>query len=338
MHWHSDWDPLITRPATLSSSRYETVYSVACLGLEWTAEVSLKSLLGLLKDRMSVAWRHSEDLNADVIIYNPASPLAHALMRRDGGNRHRHVFVPCSANDPGPTGLPLPLGSGRLLRCLENALAQIGNREAHRHAEAPHLCQRLDELLQSRTAAAVTLSVDGQCGFLEPAQQLIHWPSRLGPDEVAQLLMEEVRLEPVSNTNCPLLRLIRQSAVETMPWDAALWAVGVGTSGGRLLARVGATQRYRLTRWPDFGLIGRRSTDLKCSALMVQQALSPLALQAATGFPAATVHNFFNACALCGFLEPAGSAADAAPAVARSGSAPASGGVLARIRMALGMA
>lgn len=321
----------------MSFAREEAVYSVACLGLEWSAEVSLKSLLGLLKDRTTVTWRHSDDLNADVIVYNPASPLAHALMRREGEHPHRHVFVPCSANDPGAAGLALPLGSGQLIRCLEGALAQLGERHIQHGAERPHLCQRLDEMLQSTQAVGVMLSVGGQRGVIDRAQRMIHWPSRLGADDVAQLLFEDVELEPLGADQVQILHTVKRWATEAIPWDAALWALGIGTSGGRLLARLGAARRYRLTRWPDFGMIGRRSNDLKCSALLARDGMSPLALQASTGFPLGTIHNFFNACALCGLLEEPGQAIAATRAATPAGGASVAAGMLARIRKAFAL-
>jgi hypothetical protein len=228
------------------------------------------------------------------------------------------------------------LGSSQLIRCLESAVVQIGERNIHRGPEGPHLCQRLDELLQSTQAIGVTLSVGGQQGVLDCAQRQIYWPSRLGADEVAQLLLEDVEVEPVGPGQIQLLHTIKRWATEAMPWDAALWALGIGTSGGRLLARLNASASYRLMRWPDFGMIGRRSNDLKCSALLAQQGMSPATLQASTGFPLATIHNFFNSCALCGLLEESGQAIASAPTARPSGGYSA-GGMLARIRRALAL-
>ena len=58
-------------------------HTVSSLGLEWKVECSLRALLGLLKDKTPVQWSYSDDVNADVIVYNPDSPLAQALLRRD---------------------------------------------------------------------------------------------------------------------------------------------------------------------------------------------------------------------------------------------------------------
>lgn len=63
---------------------------------------------------------------------------------------------------------------------------------------------------------------------------------------------------------------------------------------------------YRLTRWPDFGLIGRRASDIRCAALLNHRAYTPAELSATTGFPLPVVNNFLNACALSGLLESAG--------------------------------
>lgn len=318
-----------------SASREEAAYSVACLGLEWRVELSLKSLLSLLKDRMPVSWRHSDDINADVIVYNPASPLAQALLRREGSGGGRRVMVPCSAADPGPTGLPLPIGASRLLFCLESAAGRLGMRGESRRGESPSLSQRLDDLLRERDAVGVMLAIGEYRGLLDPARQLIHWPGELDADTIARLVLEDVAVEPLRHGEGEELRHIMQDALTPVAWDAALWAVGVGTSRGRLLRRLDARRPYRLSRWPDFGVLGRRSSDLKCAALLTQRELSPEALVAVTGLPAARVYGFVNACALCGLLEEG---AGAMPA-ASSPAAPASlaGGMLQRIRKAFSL-
>jgi hypothetical protein len=313
-----------------SASREEAAYSVACLGLEWRAELSLKSLLGLLKDRMPVAWRLSDDINADVIVYNPDSPLAQALLRREGAEGRRRVLVPCSVSDPGPAGLVLPIGASRLLSCLEDAAARLGMSGEARRAERASLCQRLDDVLRERDAVGVMLAMGEHRGMLDPARQLIHWPGVLDADAIARLVLEEVTVEPLRDGEGRELRRIMQDALQPVCWEAPLWAVGVSTSRGRLLRRLDPRRSYRLSRWPDFGVLGRSSGELKCAALLTQKDLSPEALVAMTGLPPPRVYGFVNACALCGLLEEG---RDEAPAAAPPASF--AGGMLQRIRKAL---
>jgi len=316
-----------------SATREEAVYSVACLGLEWRVELSLKSLLSLLEDRMPVSWRHSDDINADVIVYNPASPLAQALLRREGSGGRRRVLVPCSAADPGPMGLALPIGASRLLSCLESAAERLGMRGEARRGESPSLCQRLDDALRERSAVGVLLAMGEYRGLLDPLRQVIHWPSELDADAIARLVLEDVTVEPLRAGEGEELRRIMQDALQPVAWDAPLWAVGISTSRGRLLGRLDARRAYRLGRWPDFGALGRRSSDLKCAALLTQRDLSPEALVAMTGLPAPRVYAFVNACALCGLLEEGEAAVPVAPAQPSSFA----GGMLQRIRKAFSL-
>ena len=311
-------------------------YSVACLGLEWRVEVSLKSLLGLLKDRLSVAWQHSDDINADVIIYDPASPLAQAVLRReDTGGQHR-VMVPCSASDPGPSGLALPIGASRLTQCLERASILLGLPTEARRGERPGLCQRLDDLLQAADTVGVIVTAGGHRGLLNPARKSIHWPHELDADVLAGLVVGEVAVEPMRATEEVEFHRTAQDAIVSIPWDMPLWAVGIGTSGGRLLRRLDAKRPYQLSRWPDFGVLGRRGSDIQCAALLTQKELSPEALAARTGLPIAKVYGFINACALCGLLQEGGVAADTAPGAPVRPESFASG-MLKRIRKALSL-
>src|SRR3569623_1965498 len=115
-------------------------------------------------------------------------------------------------------------------------------------------------------------------------------------------------------------------------------AIGVSTSLSRLLPRPGPRKSYKLKRWPEFGLIGRRSSDIKCTALLTHKSMTPAELIAATGLSEARVSGFLNACALCGFLEEAQPAPRAELSSARiNHEASLAGGMLQRIRKALAL-
>jgi len=326
-----------------NSTKKNTAYSLACLGLDGHVEASLKSLLGILKNKTSVVWQHSEDINADVIIYNPTSPLALAMLRREAKptatERGAHVFIPCSVEDPGEDGLTLPLRADRLLHCLQVASAQIGqmlpSAAAARHSS---LCERLDNVLQSRDLIAVAITVGNKTGLINPARQMIHWPRPLDADGIAQLIMEDTTLQPLLAADLDKLRRMEQEMHERISWDAALWAIGVSTSQARLLPRLDPRKSYKLKRWPDFGLLGRRSSDIKCTALLTHKSMTPSELVAATGLSEARVSGFLNACALCGFLEEVQPTSQAHPSKARINSEVSlTGGMLQRIRKALAL-
>ncbi|PTU32830.1 hypothetical protein [Stenotrophobium rhamnosiphilum] len=326
-----------------SSSKEGTTYSLACIGLEGHVEVSLKSLLGILKNKTSGSWQHSEDINSDVIVYNPASPLAMAMLRRESkpraNGRSAHIFIPCSSEDPGADGLTLPLRADRLLHCLQVATVQLSAAMstigATKHAS---LCERLDGLMQTRDLIAVSITVGNKTGLINPARQMIHWPRSLDADGIAQLIMEDVTLQPLLAADLDKLRHMEQEMHERMPWDAVMWAIGVSTSQARLLPRLDLRKSYKLKRWPDFGPIGRRSSDIKCTALLTHKSLTPPELAAATGMSEARISGFLNACALCGFLEEAQPVSRANPAnIHMNSEASIAGGMLQRIRKALAL-
>lgn len=323
-----------------SSPKKSVVYSLACLGLDGHVEASLKSLLGILKNKTSVAWQHSEDMNADVIVYNPASPLALAMLRREGklkaNVRGMHIFIPCSSEYPGEEGLALPLRADRLLHCLQVASAQLVQTAVP--AKHVSLCERLDDLLQSRDLIAVAVTVGNKAGLISPSRQMIYWPRALDADGIAQLILEDATLQPLHAADLEKLRRMEQDMHERISWDAVLWAIGVSTSQSRLLPRLDLRKSYKLKRWPDFGLIGRRSSDIKCTALLTHKSLTPPELVAATGLSEARVSGFLNACALCGFLEEAQPASRAELNSARINSEVSiAGGMLRRIRKALAL-
>ena len=198
-----------------SSPKKSTAYSLACIGLDGHVEASLKSLLGILRNKTSVVWQHSEDINADVIVYSPTSPLALALLRREGkpssSERAKHVFIPCSVEDPGEGGLTLPLRADRLMHCLQAAYAQISQTQSGigsaRHAS---LCERLDNAMQMRDLIAVSITVGNKTGLISPARQMIHWPRTLDVDGVAQLIMDDATLQPMLAADLDKLRRMEQ--------------------------------------------------------------------------------------------------------------------------------
>ncbi len=321
-----------------ASATQAPALSLACLGLDDRVEASLKSLLGLLKGKMHVAWKCVENFDADVIVYNPGSLLAQALLRREEKSASGHVFIPCSDEDPGQEGLCLPLRAERLLHCLEAAASKVVNPSATTFSGQANLCERLDALLQTKTIIAVEILVGQSSGILNPTRKMILWSQAIDADAVAQIVSSAVSLRPLYIADLNALRGIEHKLAEHLSWDATLWAIGIGTSRGRLLSRLDADQSYRLTRWPDFGLIGRRSSDLKCTALLTHKSMTPRELVAATGFSESRINGFLNACALCGLLEQAQPASSTATARAKiSSEGFFSGGVLQRIRRALAL-
>lgn len=316
-----------------TSTGHASTHSLVCLGLDDRTEASLKSLLGLLKGKTASAWKIVENIDANVIVYNPGSPLAQALLRREEKQATGHVFVPCSDHDPGKEGLSLPLRAERLLNCLKAAAAKLGNQSDP--AEKETLCERLDALLQNKSVIAVEIVAGTNTGVINPTRKTISWEQALDADAVAQIVLSEVSLRPLPIEDLNLLRNLEHRMQQHQSWDAALWAIGVGTSRGQLLPRLRADQSYRLTRFPDFCLIGRRSSDIKATALLTHKSMTPKELIAETGFSEARVFGFINACALSGLLEVVEpTTAASAPTKASAQAHPATG-MFQRIRRVL---
>lgn len=314
-----------------TSTVQSSAHSLVCLGLDERTEASLKSLLGLLKGKTAAAWKIVENIDANVIVYNPGSPLAQALLRREERQATGHVFVPCSDHDPGTDGLRLPLRPERLLHCLQSAAGKLGHQAIP--AAEDNLCQRLDTLLQTKSVIAVEIVAGANTGVINPTRKTISWEQALDADAVAQMVLSEVSLNPLQISDLNVLRNLEHKMKQHQSWDAALWAIGVGTSRGQLLPRLRRDQSYRLTRFPDFCLIGRRSSDIKSTALLTHKSMTPDQLISETGFSEARVFGFINACALSGLLEEVQPSVQAA-AQDQSKGLPANG-MFQRIRRAL---
>lgn len=283
--------------------------SIACLGLDWKVESSLKTLLSLLQKKTTASWHLSHDVNADVILYAPESPLAQALLRRVGQGNERRVMVACLPSNAqraeNSNTLTLPIGASKLLNCLIEAERVLSGTSAAAAVDQDSLCARLYEALHESESGAVALVGVHSSGLLLRMRKLVYWSRLLDADTLAQLLLEPFSVKVIPNSPGEIEHHIATFAPYPQSSDALLWAIGTGTSGGRLLASLSAEAQYRITRWPDFGLIGRRASDIRCAALLSQRAYTPIELSAITGFPLPVINNFLNACALSGLLEAA---------------------------------
>lgn len=310
--------------------------TLTCVGFDWRAESSLKATLALLNGRTREGWEYSDDISADVVIYDPASALAQALVRNAQANNGRQIFIH-SGNEDDDLGIRLPFGASRLVRCLDHAsgLLSAGGQGSRPSAGTRDgLCQQLDEALQTPGIAGVELSANGVRGYLSIAEHQLYWPTPLTLDEAVRLMTADISLRAIPHQDRTLIQTLHAGNSSPVAWEGLLWSIGITTSGGQLLRRVDANRAYRLRRWPDFGFIGRRSADLKLTALLSQKHLTPTHLTVVSGVPATLVNGFMNACALCGLLD----ASEAPASVVRTTPGPAQwnvSGVFRRIREAL---
>lgn len=311
--------------------------TITCVGFDWRAEVSLKETLALLQGKTLEPWQYSEELIADVVVYEKGNALAQTLERRSAPDSR--VFYPSVSEDESQLTLRPPFGASRLVRCLDAASLRLkGQRAAADGAAEISLCQRLDDALRAPGTIAVALRAGNQSGLLKSHEQQLSWSQPLGLDAIADLLSGEVQVQALGLSDATALRRLQTETTHPVAAETLLWAVGLTRSKGALLHRLDAQQPYRLRRWPNFGLLGRRSTDLRCCSLLMQRALTPTHLSMLSGMPLGVIGSFLNACALSGLLEavdaPALPAPTATPAAADSGI----GNMLRRIRLAFAIA
>lgn len=275
---------------------------LACLGIDWRAERSLKATLALLDGKTREPWAFGEGLVADVVIYEPGNPLAQALQRRESPSSPRQLFVPCDGETAdAQRRLRHPFGASRLIRCLDHASEVL---PAPRQGPVgDSLCQRIDEALHSPGVRGVALMTGERRGLLLPAEAALRWPLPLDGDEIARLLAPGVEIQLLRAEDYAALRKLQAITPQQHAWEAPLWTIGVATSGGRLLRRLSETRAYGLRRRPDFGTVGGRKSDLRCSALLLQAPMTPGQLASAAAIPPAVANNFLNAAALCDLLD-----------------------------------
>lgn len=315
---------------------------ISCIGFDWRAEVSLRETLSLLKGKTHDVWQYSDELTADVVVYDTQNLLAQAMVRRGLADGSSRVFFPSTSADESVLTLRYPFGASRLVSCLNHASGQLGGIAVGSAGEETSLCQRLDEALHAPQAAAVMIRAGTQLGWIKLPERRLQWSQALGIDEIAQLLTGEVEVQAVAAADAVLLHRLETGARQPAPIETLLWAIGIARSRGTLLQRVDPGRCYRLRRWPDFGAIGRRSLDLRCTSLLMQRELTPLQLSMVAGIPLSAIGAFLNACALVGVLEAGEAAGTASGLPQMQSSAPvaesAIGGVLRRIRLAFSIA
>lgn len=315
--------------------------TITCLGMDWRAEVSLRETLSLLRGRTRESWVYADELNADVIVYDVDHALAQALLRREQADGSTRIFIPSHSRDPDVTALRPPFGASRLIRCLDEASARLAGQRPP-PPPSSSLCQQLDELLSQPGLRMIALQAGRHRGLIEVDTRRLRWPLALSLDEMAEWLLGRVEVSALTAEDAGRVDpLIAEAAVVT-PAEGLLWALGVARSNGQLLRRLDVEQPYQLRHWPDFGLIGRRSLDLRCTTLLMQRPMTPVELARLAGTPLSVIGGYLNAALLCGALEAAApSRAGAVPppsARATAAAAPAEGrlgDMLRRLRMAL---
>lgn len=315
----------------------KNVRRVTCVGFDWRAEVSLKETLSLLRGKTSDIWQYSDELTADVVVYDSRNALAQAMVRREAGANGSQVFFTSDNEADSELSLRYPFGASRLIRCLDHASQRLAAMHGHVAPEAGSLCQRIDDALRVPGLRAVAITAGGHTGLLKPEEQKLWWPQPMELDETAKLLSGSVEVQALVASDAALLARLEAAATVATPAEGLLWAIGIARSRGVLLNRIDPARQYRLRRWPNFGAIGRRSADLRCASLLIQREMTQASLSMLAAIPASVIVNFMNACAICGLLVEGEAPSPVLAATSISANPLADsrlGGMLRRIRQA----
>jgi hypothetical protein len=130
---------------------------------------------------------------------------------------------------------------------------------------------------------------------------------------------------------------LHAQALETMLNQLGQKILQMGGAPAALPARTLRTEDpYRLLRWPPAGFLGTPAR-MRLATLMASQPLSLAGLQQRSGQPAGECAEFFHALVQAGLLQAAPAADAGRTRAAPAAPAPASLGLLARIRSRLGL-
>lgn len=324
----------------LAPAFHPRLRSISCIGFDWRAEVSLKETLALLHGRTLDRWQYSSEPNADVLLYESHNALATAIVRRASAAQDRtRICVPSTSEDGDALTLRYPFGASRLTHCLDHASQQLAGTVAAASADdaSAHLGQRLEAALRTPGLLAIVIHSGTHQGLLYPDGRKLCWPEPMNLDQLADVLGADVALRAVTDADRETLQEVAASATIERPAEALLWAIGSLRSGSTLLDSLQMTMPYRLRRWPDFGVLGRRPADLRCASLLMQRAMSLSELASLANLPRGVAAAFLNACALCGLLETPAQAGAVKPVLTAVPGSSLLGGMLRRIRGAFAL-
>ena len=297
------------------------VRTLTVIGLSLRDETMVRSFLDAGRDRPGDAWRFVDELEADVALCAPDSPLTRiALARRRQSGAPRCVRLGeagaerrAGDDDAGAYDgvLRLPLRVSELWRVLESLTAP--DTVDPRVRAVPARIARPDLVGMTLQRAVSMLAADYR-GREE------RWCLRLG--DVALEVRMPARTVEVPSRDCTfdaLVDAVCASKVEAATiapdvpsgeeppgirsLDALLWRVGLrdeaGTAGG--WARTNTPVALR--RWPDFGRLGAHRPHLAMTSLLTRRAHTVAELAADSGSTPEQAIAFLNACALLGLVR-----------------------------------
>jgi hypothetical protein len=303
--------------------------TLTTLGLSLRDETLVKSLLNLVEANTRADWKFVDEIEADLALCDPQSPLARMAMQRAQQVGRPHCVALLhdqNAQSPIPHSIRAPLRVREFIDMLD-ALCDAGGEAvtpagpgatSHSHSHATEPAPAPGEPLQGLTLADALSKL---IATEEENKRSQVWRIALG-DSVLDVILPECRYA-LSGAEVSLQALVDlalsrpiQSIVRLAPEDRApssarsvarplqplLWRIGLVLPVDPGTPWLKEHVALRLKRWPDFGSLGSHKSHLALSALLTKRSWRIDDLVQASGESRAMVLSFLNTCGLCGLL------------------------------------
>lgn len=320
--------------------------TITVVGLSLRDETVVRSLVEALQGRSGSQWRFVDDLDADVALCAPDSPLSRvAVARGRQSGRPRCVCYgePVAGETTFEASLRLPVRISELWGLLDGM--NTPTEPAQTAPAAPPGKSRPD-LAGLSVAQAVSALL------AEKSRGSERWLLRLGAITF-EVAMPERTVDIVTPQDCTFDALVEAASAVVVDsatiiprgsgeeprtgrksLDALLWRIGSRDLDGPAALWARDATPVRLRRWPDFGRLGAHRPHLAMASQLTRAAMTPADLAAAVECGEDQVRAFLNACALLGLIQIEAAAAANGPAARPAGGLTK---LMRSFRAALGM-
>ncbi len=297
------------------------VMTLTVLGLSLRDEILVKSLLNVVGGSTQAQWRFIDEIDADVALCDPTSPLA-----RIAAQKSQLSGRPCcvallydqALTHTLPHTIRAPLRVGELVAMLDKL---SGSSAIVQSAVAPiapligsgiqisplPLAEAVRQLMAANDAAkpdsAWRMSIGSvSMDFLLPECRYAVRDELLTVDALADLALNAAveSMARLDSEETAALHALPMTA--TKPINPLLWRMGLTMAPDLAMPWFEANVGLRLKRWPDFGQFGAHRAHLALAAQLTRTTWRIDDLIDASGFADAEVRPFINACGLCGLM------------------------------------
>lgn len=330
--------------------------TLTVLGLSLRDEILVKSLLNVVSSNTQAEWSFTDEMDADLVLYDPQSPFARTTIQKFQHSGRPSCVALLYGNEskdvssaPMPRSIRAPLRVGEFMELLD-ATSDTGRKPstpvmastredrmtAGGSAGLPEEAlssisissqQWLTDVLQaliadsdaSRSKALWRVEIDGcSLELLLPEKRFVLRDTKMTIDALVELALR-VRVDSVLRLNRTLSDTSSRTGSIGKPVDALLWRIGLRMMPAPDAPWLQDDVTVRLKRWPDFGHLGAQKIHLAFTAYLTKSSWRIDALLETSGQSRSELHAFLGACGLIGLLDitPAPPSTTAAPIAAR---------------------